>query len=146
MDQCVECTAMAKERKGRPKVFDNYEVLLGILENHKPANSRHGWWTYAASGEDATDLKAIDTLKPVMQDLAKHQSDLRLSFPVLEKAVKTASGYKCKEKAGIEALKLITACKHWLRDIKRDCEWTTTFGTLCVYIYIYIYTYTCVCV
>ena len=124
VEPCVDSDAMAKERKGRPKVFDNFEVLMGILEKHKPTTTRHGWWPYTASAEDATDLKAMETLKPIMQDLAKQQNDLRISFPVLERALKTKAGYKGKDhdKAGIEALELITACKHWLHDIKKGCE------------------------
>ena len=47
-----------KEKKGRPKVFDDVNVLTAAIERHAPSTVAYGTlWIYDAFPEDATDVK-----------------------------------------------------------------------------------------
>ena len=124
---------MQRERKGRPKVFDDARALSNTLLVHAPqALSRAGalFPDYPITAEVRTDVAMIKGFQALLLDLAKLQSDLRLSFPALTSAIKNVYAArnvkgKLTAKANVQAVVLNTVCRHWLRDVKTEQSWAS---------------------
>ena len=121
-----------REKKGRPRVFDDVRQLTLILYRHAPKNVKFedAFLQYTGTVDEPVCFEEMEKLKPVMLEMAKFAPNLRLSHPSLSAAIRTVYGpvKDVKTKSALVAEAFNAACRVWLRDIKDGLEWTKDFG------------------